>query len=233
MRTLAVLALALLAGPAAADGRAGLAGTWISELAGAALTLELRADGTAAAMGEMARWSVRGDRLVIGEETFRYQLAGGRLQLTDAAGTTTGWQRAGAAKAGKGAQAAAQDPGQVKAAGGRRSPVDAQLQQLLLSSAWCSFHYNKNTGTTNQSRAVFQPDGTLRLGTDAQTYNSGAAGSVAGQYQTGSGMRWAVQNGRLLIDSGEGFQDVALQVNRNSAGNPILVADGKEYAACR
>lgn len=229
MRTLAFLVLALLAGAAQADGkaRAGLVGTWGSELAGTPLTLELRADGTATFQGAAAQWQAMGDMLVVGNNAARYQLTGGRLVLTDMQGTVTVWQRAGMAKAGKGPAAPA------RAAAGKGSPADAQLRQLLVSSAWCSFHYNKITGATNQSRAVFLPDGTLRLGTDAQTYSSGASGSVAGQYQTGTGMRWAVQNGRLLVDSGEGPQDLNLQVNRNSAGNPILVAGGKEYAACR
>lgn len=224
-RSMLALGALLVAGAGRAEGgKAKLVGSWSSELGGSPLALELRSDGTATFMGATAQWQVIGDTLVVGNNAARYKLSGGKLVLTDTQGRTTVWQRVASARGGKGAPA--------KPAGGKGSPVDAQLRQLLLSSAWCSFRYNKITGATNQSRAVFRADGTLYLGADAQTYTSGAAGSVAGQYQSGTGMRWSVQNGRLLVDSGEGPQDMNLKVDRNSAGNWILTADGKEYMAC-
>ena len=58
-------------------------------------------------------------------------------------------------------------------------------------------------------------------------------GSVAGQSAQGTIMRWKLENLRLLIDSGQGFQDVGLQGTKNSAGYPILKALGKEYMMCR
>jgi hypothetical protein len=230
---LAVMSMA--AGAARADGGA-LTGRYESELFGSALVMELRADGVATMGGETARWRVSGDRLVVGDDTFRYAFDGKRLALTDAGGVVYAWRRVGGpAAAGKPAgKAAPARPAPAGAApAGKGSPRDAQLRQLLLSSAWCSFRYNQHTGTTNQSRAVFRPDGTIARGTSDETYNSGASGTVAGQYRGGDVWRWAVQNERLLVDTGQGLQDVNLQVKVNSAGNPILTADGTEYMRCR
>jgi len=238
------MVVGMLAATAAhADGRA-LAGTYVSELAGPALTLQLGANGLATMAGETARWQVRGDTLVLGEESFRFRLEGGRLLLTDQAGNTLAWKRAGAAggaaagaPAGKGPRGGVQAgaAGPARAPAGRGSPRDEQVRQFLMSSAWCSFSYNQHTGTSRQSRGVFHPDGTISLGSNAETYNSGQAGTVAGQHQGGGTWRWVVQNERLLVDTGEGqgLQDVNLQVKANSSGNPVMIAGGTEYVRCR
>ena len=111
---------------------------------------------------------------------------------------------------------------------------DEQARQLLMSSAWCSFTYNKTSGASNTRRAVFRPDGILQIGSGAESYSSGYGGTVAGQSRNASAMQWRLENMRLYVnDSGRGFQDVGLSATRNSNGSVILKADGKEYAMCR
>jgi hypothetical protein len=117
------------------------------------------------------------------------------------------------------------------------SAADEQARQMLMSSAWCSFSYkagmNYGNGVSNSSRVVFRPDGTMFMGTGSDSYYSGNAGSVAGQGVGQNVMRWKVQNLRLLVDSGQGFQDIGLEAYKNSAGYPILKAQGKEYSMCK
>jgi hypothetical protein len=116
---------------------------------------------------------------------------------------------------------------------GPASPQDRQISQLLLRSPWCSFHYNQNTGTSSQERAVFRADGTGSLGTGGETYNSGAAGTVSSQRSGGQQFRWMVRGG-ALISSTDGVQwsRTPLQVTQNSNGYPIITGDGKEYSMC-
>ena len=109
-----------------------------------------------------------------------------------------------------------------------------ELSALLLSSPWCSFSYNKVSGASRQERVVFWADGTWGSGARAESYSSGAYGSVAGQRNSGSGGRWQARGGRLLMSEGNGpLEDVGLTVSRNSNGYFILKAEGKEYAQCR
>lgn len=111
---------------------------------------------------------------------------------------------------------------------------DAQLRQLLLSSAWCSFSYNKVTGASRSERAQFSPNGTMTLGSDAQSYSSGAYGSVAGQSAGSALYYWRVEGGELLFSEDRlNWEPIQLDVRRNANGSFILVADGKEYAQCR
>jgi hypothetical protein len=202
--------------------------------------LELRENGTANYSGDEMKWSVKGDQLQIGEDTVKFRMSGDRLLVAVSPGMEIAWRRSGG-KGGKAAPQPAAAGAQVPAArpAAVQQPqmggVDGQLRQLLLSSAWCSFKYNQITGATNTSRAVFYANGGLSLGTGAESYSSGAYGSVAGQSAGQSALQWKVQGGRLYVDSGEGmgFQDLGLQVKQNSNGSPILVADGKEYSSCR
>ena len=62
--------------------------------------------------------------------------------------------------------------------------------QLLLSSAWCSFSYNKISGTTKTTRARFYSNGTYGFGNQRESQSSGQYGSVYGQNNGGSGGRW-------------------------------------------
>jgi hypothetical protein len=131
-----------------------------------------------------------------------------------------------------GAQPMGQPLAQPQAAGG--SPQDVQVRQLLLSRAWCSFSYSQTSGTSRTTRAVFRPDGILSFGSGAETYSSGAGGTVAGQHGANGFMRWQVVNGRLYVDEGGGLgpQDVNMTITLNSSGYPIIKAAGKEYSGC-
>jgi hypothetical protein len=114
------------------------------------------------------------------------------------------------------------------------NPQDAHARQVLTSSAWCSFTYNKVSGTSTTRKVVFRPDGVLTINGGAETYSSGYGGTYAGQSSSGGTMLWKVENLRLLIDqrNGTGFQDIGLTTSKNSNGYPILHAEGREYAMC-
>jgi len=109
-----------------------------------------------------------------------------------------------------------------------------QLSSLLLSSAWCSFTYNKYSGASHQERVVFRANGAWDSGARGETYSGGAAGTVAGQSGSSSGGRWQVRGSSLLMSSGRAaLEDVGLAVSRNSSGYPILKTGNKEFASCR
>lgn len=110
---------------------------------------------------------------------------------------------------------------------------DVQARQILTNSAWCSFTYNKVSGTSSTRRVVFRPNGVMTVNGGAQTYSSGYGGSYAGQSNSGSAMRWRLENLRLYIDQGGGFQDIGLTATKNSNGYLILRAEGREYTMCR
>jgi hypothetical protein len=115
------------------------------------------------------------------------------------------------------------------------NPQDQQARQLLTGSAWCSFTYNKVSGTSTTRRVVFQADGLMLVSGGAETYSSGTGGVVAGQSNSSGAMRWRLENLRLYIDpnDGRGFQDVGLSATRNSSGAVILNSLGREYSMCR
>ncbi|MFM8552656.1 MAG: hypothetical protein ACKOCD_10200 [Nitrospiraceae bacterium] len=121
---------------------------------------------------------------------------------------------------------------------GSQTPADAQsaqLSQLLLSSAWCSFSYNKTTGASHQARVQFHPNGNWSAGSRGETYSNGPNGSVAGQHDGGGGGRWAVQQGQLFMSNPPetpSLTPVGLTIKHNSNGYPILMADGREYSQC-
>ena len=109
-----------------------------------------------------------------------------------------------------------------------------QLSRLLLSSAWCSFTYNKISGASNTTKYRFFPNGTWSNGGRAETYHSGAAGSVAGQYDSSGGGQWESRNNQLFMSGpGEPLQLVpGFSVTQNSSGHPIINADGREFSSC-
>jgi len=116
----------------------------------------------------------------------------------------------------------------------RSQSPEQQFAQLLLSSAWCSFRYNKVSGTSRQTRYQFFANGTWRMGAQGETYSSGPNGMVGGHSSSGGGGRWAVQNGAFYLSEGSGqMQQVPVSVKQNSNGYPIIVADGTEYMQCR
>jgi hypothetical protein len=131
----------------------------------------------------------------------------------------------------------AQGGQQPVAQGGTRQPRAAgndQLSQLLTSSAWCSFSYNKISGTSAQTRVTYSRNGTWSLGGQTETYNSGANGTVAGQYNSNNGGLWEVRNGQLYGSYGNAPVELVqpFSVTRNSNGYPILNVLGKEYSSC-
>lgn len=115
------------------------------------------------------------------------------------------------------------------------SGVDAQLRQLLTSSAWCSFSYSQYSGSTSTTRFVFGSDGSFSMGGQNESYNSGDYGSVAGQSNSSGGGQWKIQNTRLYIssaDTGYQFVDVNADLSYNSSGYPIIKANGTEFSQC-
>lgn len=104
---------------------------------------------------------------------------------------------------------------------------------LLLSSAWCTFRYNKTTGSSSGRRVVFSPNGTYAVSSQSESYSSGRGGTAAGQSNASGGGRWRVQGGELFMSEGGQFEHVETVVKRNSNGYPIIVADGAEYSQCR
>ncbi|MDA8101297.1 MAG: hypothetical protein M0042_16880 [Nitrospiraceae bacterium] len=105
---------------------------------------------------------------------------------------------------------------------------------LLLSSTWCSFSYNKITGYSNTTRVRFNKNGTYTTGGRAEGSSSGKYGSYASQHDSGSGGRWKVVKGELYLSEGSSqMQLVRTVVKKNSNGYPIVVADGVEYSQCK
>lgn len=105
---------------------------------------------------------------------------------------------------------------------------------LLLSSAWCTFKYNKITGYSNTTRVVFNRNGTYSKGSQAEGYSSGRGGSMASQQNSRAAGRWRVANGDLYISEGNGqLQPVRSVLKRNNNGYPTIVADGTEYSQCK
>lgn len=133
------------------------------------------------------------------------------------------FSKAGAPNASKGAEKPA----------AAASGTDGQLTALLTRNAWCGFTYNQHTGTSTSERVVFAANGMVSRSSGAQTYNSGAAGSVAGQYGNRDQARWKVSNGLLhLSQDGTNWSPQPLQVSQNSNGYPIIKSGGKEYMQC-
>lgn len=106
--------------------------------------------------------------------------------------------------------------------------------ELLLSSAWCTFTYNKTTGYSNTTRVRFNKNGTYGTGGRAEGYSSGRGGTYASQNDSSGGGRWKVEKGELYISTGNGqLAPVRTVVRRNSSGYPIILADGVEYSQCK
>jgi hypothetical protein len=234
---LPLIVMLVLTGTPKADPK--LAGRWI--LAGETFCT-LRADGSGELDGSALRWGVDGGQLVLssdGEtERVAYSLSGDLLTL-NMGGIPITLTRAGKAGTSPEPKAVTEAPSapakKGKAPAGRAAGND-QLSQLLLSSAWCSFSYNKHSGATNQSRVQFFPNGSWSSASQAETYNSGASGTVAGQYNDGSGGQWSVKGGQLYMSNPpeEPTQQPVqpFSVTLNSNGSPIINAMGKEYMRC-
>ena len=106
--------------------------------------------------------------------------------------------------------------------------------ELLLSSTWCNFTYNKTTGYSHSKRVRFNANGTYSTGSRGEGYSSGSGGSMASQRDSAAAGMWKVMNGELFMSEGGGGLDhVKTVLKRNSNGYPIIVADGAEYSQCR
>ncbi|MBL0141019.1 MAG: hypothetical protein IPP91_02875 [Betaproteobacteria bacterium] len=235
------LLLALLPDTSWAQVVAKLVGRYQMEVQGGDI-LELRADGTAWLAGDEMKWSVKGNQLVVGTDVMAYSLQGDRLMLTFGA-IQLAWKRiGGAGKVPSAMQSAANKakPQQPSAApapaatAANGNAQDDQARQVLTNNAWCSFTYNKTSGTSTTRKVVFRPDGLMTVNGGAESYSSGYGGTYAGQSRTGSAMRWRLENLRVFVDQGNGggFQDIGLTANRNSNGSLILSAGGREYSMC-
>jgi hypothetical protein len=106
--------------------------------------------------------------------------------------------------------------------------------ELLVSSAWCTFTYNKTTGYSHTKRVQFNGNGSYGTGSRGEGYSSGSGGSMASQRNASGGGRWRVDKGELFMSQGAGgLAPVRTLVKRNNNGYPIIVADGVEYSQCR
>ncbi len=255
IRAALFLTLALFGpGPAHAKGKTdpALVGSWGT--AGETL-YTFKADGTGAAEADSFRWTADGKTLKLmgGEmdDEVRYAVKGDRLLLT-MGGAQLAFERMGGkgkrpkaapAKRGKARDEDDEDEDERPAARraapqGRRGGGGAegdQLSRLLLSSPWCSFSYNKVSGSSSSKRVTFSPDGSWSLGGRSEGYSSGSAGTFSSQHDSGDGGQWKVQGGALYMSSSESpsLAPVDFTVSQNSNGYPIIKADGVEYSQCR
>lgn len=231
---------------AAAQVVKALVGKYQMEVPGGDI-LELRLDGTASLAGEETRWSAQGDRLRVGRDVMPYTLQGDRLVMSMGS-VQLAWKKL--AGAGKGSlPALPKPPAQPPMNTARTAPgmasappasatggnaQDAQARQLLTSAAWCSFTYNKVSGTSTTRKVIFRPSGVMTVNGGAETYSSGYGGTYGGQSNTAGAMRWRLENLRVFVDqgAGAGFQDIGLTATRNSNGSLILHAGGREYSVC-
>jgi hypothetical protein len=105
---------------------------------------------------------------------------------------------------------------------------------LLTSSAWCTFTYNKTTGYSHTKRVTFSANGTYGTGSRGEGSSSGSGGSMASQRNSAGGGLWRVEKGELYLSEGRGqLEPVRTVLKRNSNGYPVIVADGVEYSQCR
>lgn len=223
MPTLFLLGLTLFLS-AAAPASDALIGVWLKDGAPFA---DLRADGRGRVDHDEVAWKADGRTLRLtyanGEtETMVYTLRKDALTVVmDGEAETYSRAPVKAAAKASAAKAPAAKPGKDK------------LTELLLSSPWCHFRYNKFADTTRQERVVFRPDGTWGSGSRSEIYSSGSAGTANVQSDSASGGRWSVKGSALLLSQGGGpLEDAALSVTHNSNGYPILNAGGKEYSSC-
>lgn len=255
-KTIAILAILFITCTTSfAQVAAHLAGTYQMDVPGGD-RLELRSNGTAAIAGEETAWSVQGDLITIGPDVMRYTLKGDRLVLTMGS-IQIPWKRiAGAGKSPSSTKKTGTEtrsPQQDISGGGRpkvsrqsavgpkasttaahSSAQDEQVKQVLTGSAWCSFTYNKVSGTSTTRKVIFRPDGVMMINGGSETYSSGYGGTYAGQSNSAGAMKWRVENLRLFLDQGDGsgFQDIGLNATKNSNGSVILHAGGQEYSMC-
>jgi len=115
---------------------------------------------------------------------------------------------------------------------GVSAQAGSNLAQLLTSSPWCSFTYNKTTGYSHTKRYVFRGNGTYSMGSRGEGYSSGGGGTFASQRDSGGGGQWKVNGDQFFLSEGGEMEQVDYRIKTNSNGAPIIVADGVEYSQC-
>jgi hypothetical protein len=228
------LVLSLASGPS-------IIGTWA--LMGQPF-VTLNANGTCSFEGEPCTYKTQGNTLIITAEgesdVVEYSLGGDTLTITvngiPMQLTRHGMRTAPAPKMPvAGAEARATETGAIK------MDLKDPLAKLLVSSAWCSFRFNKTTGYSSTTRAQLFADGTYSLGGKSEGYSSGYGGTMASQANTGSTGKWAVMKGQLYMTPPPSEENpaptellpISVVVKKNSNGYPIVVADGTEYSQCQ
>jgi hypothetical protein len=198
---------------------ASLNGTWYS----AAGTATFNADGTLISNGQRYLYSVKeGVILLTGADVavaVPYKLSKGKLTVT-VNGEPTVYTRKPVQTGGN--------------TGSGNSQAGGISNDLLLSSAWCSFSYNAKTGYSSSSRVQLRPDGTYSTGGQNEGYSSGFGGTYASQNNSSGGGRWKIVKGQLYMSEGNGnLAPVQTSIKRNSNGNVFLVTNGVEYSQCK
>ncbi len=86
-------AAALAAERSGAETPPELHGTWVGEVGGRMVTLELRGTGSYVLAGVEGGWSGRDGWIELDDEPLAYRLEGDRLVLVDLAGQVVSWAR--------------------------------------------------------------------------------------------------------------------------------------------
>jgi len=233
------LALALCATPLAAQSKPQadpFLGSFTSDAGSITVAKEgANYTGTIRAGGGSYRYTARKlGRALIGTieadgASYMFQASVDGDQMTFVANGETTLLRRGAIREAPATPAAPQQAAQAPQGTGQ----DAQLQRLLVSSAWCYLRYSQTLGSTSTERAQFFPDGRLTVQNNYEMVSSGRNGTAYGSNSGATNYRWRVANGDLhLAEAGGAFQPAGLQVTRNSNGYPILNVGGKEYSQC-
>ncbi|HEY3276427.1 MAG TPA: hypothetical protein VGJ94_07380 [Syntrophorhabdaceae bacterium] len=110
----------------------------------------------------------------------------------------------------------------------------SQLADLLTTTPWCSFKYNKTTGYSSTTRYQFFRDGRYTTGAKNEGHSSGVAGNFSSQRNRTSGGNWQLKGNALFVTANGVMQEpVYLSVKQNSNGMPIIIADGVEFVPCQ
>jgi hypothetical protein len=225
-----ILAMVLLASAVStAWASQSLVGTW--SLNGQPY-MALNKDGNGLMQSGSFTWEVQGKNLIISSggvtSILPYRLDGSVLTL-QYQNIPYSLQRMGSAST------AGQNKSNMESGGNAKAQSD-QLSKLLLSSAWCTFKYNKISGASSATRFQFFNNGTYSNSGRSETYSSGSYGSMAGQHDSDGRGQWAVRSGHLYVSNPPeqpNLQPMPLTVTRNSSGYPILNSDGVEYSMCQ
>lgn len=226
---IAIIALMTFA-TAAYAGDSSLTGKWGTN---GDVLYTFKADGTGDSDGMPFRWRTSNGILYItadGEtDQVAYQVQGNTLTLSMGLFPMT-LERIGKAPDSTKAKS---NKGTASSNQGNTAGND-NLSRLLLSSAWCSFSYNKTTGYSNTRRYQFYQNGTWSDSAQGEGYSSGYGGTMASQHNSSRNGQWKVKSGQLyMAEPGGDLEPVQTQVYYNSNGSPILKADGVEYSQCQ